>query len=134
VAIVDACARPNLGVCVDVWHHTRSSGAVALAPVVPASMIHCVQLNDGPLVPVDPDYKDDCLRNRLAPGAGEMDVAGFATQVREMGVDLPWTVEVCRGDDELTERRGRTHALRCVAAARAVLREARLAHDSSRTT
>ena len=77
VAIVEACGRANVGVCVDVWHHTRSSGAVALAPSVAAPMVRCVQLNDGPLVPVDPDYKTDCLRNRLAPGDGEMDVAGL---------------------------------------------------------
>ena len=40
---------------------------VALAPSVPASMIRCVQLNDGPLVPEEPDYKTDCVRNRWHP-------------------------------------------------------------------
>jgi sugar phosphate isomerase/epimerase len=134
VAVVDACGRPNVGVCIDLWHHTRSSGAVPLAPSVAAPMIRCVQLNDGPLVPVDPDYKTDCLRNRLAPGEGEMDVAGFVAQLTAMGVDVPWTVEVCRDDEELTDRRGRTHALRCINAARAVLSETRLAQDSPRTT
>ena len=134
VAIVQACGRANVGVCVDVWHHTRASGAVELAPVVPASMIRCVQLNDGPLVPVDPDYKPDCLRNRLAPGEGEMDAAGFTQQLAAIGVDLPWTVEVCRDDDELADGRGRIHALRCVAATRAVLDAACGAQDSPRTT
>jgi sugar phosphate isomerase/epimerase len=134
VAVVTGCGRSNVGVCVDLWHHTRSSGAVALAPSVAASMIRCVQLNDGPLVPVDPDYKTDCLRNRLAPGEGEMDVAGFVAELTAMGVDVPWTVEVCRDDDELTDGRGRTHALRCIDAARAALREGRLAQDSPRTT
>jgi sugar phosphate isomerase/epimerase len=126
VAIVEACGRGNVGVCVDVWHHTRSSGAAELAPLIAAPMIRCVQLNDGPLVPVDPDYKNDCLRNRLAPGAGEMDVAGFVAELTAMGVDVPWTVEVCRDDEELTDGRGRTHALRCIAATRSVLSESRL--------
>ena len=130
VAVVEACGRGNVGVCVDVWHHTRSSGAVALAPWVPAPMVRCVQLNDGPLVPVDPDYKTDCLRNRLAPGTGEMDVAGLVEQLMAMGVEVPWTVEVCRDDEELTGGRGRTHALRCIDAARAVLS----GQDSPRTT
>jgi sugar phosphate isomerase/epimerase len=134
IAIVAACGRANVGVCVDVWHHTRSSGAVELAPSVPATVIRCVQLNDGPLVPVDPDYKTDCLRNRLAPGAGEMGVVGLVEQIMAMDVDVPWTVEVCRDDEELTGGRGRTHALRCVDAARTVLSAARLAHDSPRTT
>ena len=130
VATVEACGRANVGVCVDVWHHTRASGGVALAPSVAAPMIRCVQLNDGPLVPVDPDYKSDCLRNRLAPGTGAMDVAGLVEQLIAMGVEVPWTVEVCRDDEELTGGRGRTHALRCVDAARAVLN----GQDSPRTT
>ncbi|HZI45119.1 MAG TPA: sugar phosphate isomerase/epimerase family protein [Ilumatobacter sp.] len=130
VATVEACGRANAGVCVDVWHHTRSSGGVALAPSVAAPMIRCVQLNDGPLLPVDPDYKSDCLRNRLAPGTGAMDVAGLVEQLIAMGVEVPWTVEVCRDDEELTGGRGRTHALRCIDAARAVLN----GQDSPRTT
>jgi sugar phosphate isomerase/epimerase len=130
VATVEACGRANAGVCVDIWHHTRSSGGVALAPSVAAPMIRCVQLNDGPLLPVDPDYKSDCLRNRLAPGTGAMDVAGLVEQLIAMGVEVPWTVEVCRDDEELTGGRGRTHALRCIDAARAVLN----GQDSPRTT
>jgi sugar phosphate isomerase/epimerase len=125
LAVVGECGRPNLGVCVDVWHHTRSAGAVPLAPSTPASAIRCVQLNDGPLVPVDADYKHDCLRNRLAPGDGEMDVVGFAAELMQMGVDVPWTVEVCRDDEEFVGGRGRTHAIRCIEATRAVLDEAR---------
>jgi len=125
VAVVDACGRPNVGVCVDVWHHCRASGGVPLAGSVPAEIVRCVQLDDGPLQPVDADYKVDCLRNRLAPGDGEMDVVGFAAQLMAIGVDLPWTIEVCRDDAELVEGRGRSHALHCVAATRAVLAEAR---------
>ncbi len=136
VAVVNACDRPNVGVCVDVWHHYRASGGVALAGTVPAAAIRCVQLDDGPLQPVDADYKVDCLRNRLAPGEGEMDVAGLAAQVMAMGADVPWTIEVCRDDAELTDGHGRAHALRCVTATRAVLAEARarVVQDSPRTT
>jgi sugar phosphate isomerase/epimerase len=136
VAVVTACGRPNLGVCADVWHHTRASGGVGLTGSVPAEMVACVQLDDGPIQPLEDDYKLDCLRNRLPPGAGEMDVAGFAAQLMAMGVDVPWTIEVCRDDSELTGDRGRAHVLRCVDSTRAVLREARgrLTQDSSRTT
>jgi sugar phosphate isomerase/epimerase len=136
VSVVEACGRSNLGVCVDVWHHTRSSNGVALAPSVPSSMIRCVQLNDGPLVPVDPDYKTDCLRNRLAPGEGEMGLVDFVDQFATMGVDIPWTIEVCRDDAELVDGRGRAHVLRCVNATRAVLAEsrARRGQDSPRMT
>ena len=40
-----ACGRPNVGVCVDVWHHTRSRSAVPLAPSVRGA--------DDPLRPVE---------------------------------------------------------------------------------
>jgi sugar phosphate isomerase/epimerase len=135
-AIAAACGRPNVGVCVDIWHHTRASGGVELASAVAPAMVRCVQVDDGPLIPVEPDYKLDCLRNRLAPGEGEMDVARRLAELMTMGVDVPWTIEVCRDDAELAEGRGRAHVLRCVAATRAVLSEARarLAQDSARIT
>jgi sugar phosphate isomerase/epimerase len=134
-AIAAATGRANAGVCVDIWHHTRAAGGVPLAGSVPAAAVRCVQLDDGPLEPVEADYKIDCLRNRLAPGTGEMDVVGRMTELLAMGVDLPWTVEVCRDDAELAGRNGREHALRCVGATRDVLAEARarLAQDSPRT-
>jgi len=111
-AVAAACGRANVGICVDIWHHTRASGGVELAGSIAAPMVRCVQLDDGPLVPVEPDYKLDCLRNRLAPGEGEMDVARRLAELITMGVDVPWTIEVCRDDDELVGELGRAHALR----------------------
>jgi sugar phosphate isomerase/epimerase len=120
LAVVAAVGRPHVGICVDVWHHRRVSGAVPVASI-PGAAVRCVQLDDGPLAPVEPDYKIDCVRNRWAPGTGEMDVAGLVGDLIDNGVDVPWTVEVCRGDDELTEGRGRAHVLESVAATRALL-------------
>jgi sugar phosphate isomerase/epimerase len=120
VEMVTACGRSNLGVCVDVWHHRRASDHEPIT-TVPASLIRCVQLDDGPMRPVDDDYKADCVRNRWPPGTGEMEVAAFVSTLSEMGVDVPWTVEVCRGDDELTDGRGYDHVVRCVEATRSVL-------------
>lgn len=135
-AVATATGRTNVGVCVDVWHHARAAGGVPLAGSLAPAMVRCVQLDDGPLVPDEPDYKLDCLRNRLAPGTGEMGVAGRVAELLAMGVDVPWTVEVCRDDAELAGVHGREHALRCVAATRAVLAEGRalLDQDSPRTT
>jgi sugar phosphate isomerase/epimerase len=121
VAIATATGRSNVGVCIDVWHHRRGPAQPDLASSVPAELVRCVQLNDGPVVPEDPDYKTDCVRNRWPPGAGEMDVAGFVAEIRAMDVDVPWTVEVCRGEDTLAGDAGRQHVLRSVAATRAVL-------------
>ncbi|HTH06652.1 MAG TPA: TIM barrel protein [Ilumatobacteraceae bacterium] len=134
-AVAAATGRPNAGVCVDIWHHTRAAGGVALDGAVAPAMVRCVQLDDGPLVPDEPDYKLDCLRNRLAPGTGEMDVVGRMAELLKMGVDVPWTIEVCRDDAELAGGHGREHALRCVAATRDVLVAARagVGQDSPRT-
>jgi sugar phosphate isomerase/epimerase len=120
LAVVTACGRPNTGICVDVWHHRRASNHIAVADL-PADLVRCVQLNDGPMVPVDDDYKRDCLRNRWYPGTGEMEVATFVADLRSIGVKLPWTIEVCRGEDELDQGRGHAHVLRAVAATRDVL-------------
>jgi sugar phosphate isomerase/epimerase len=134
-AIAGATGQANAGVCVDIWHHTRAAGGVPLAGSVAPASVRCVQLDDGPLEPVQPDYKTDCLRNRLAPGTGEMDVVGRVTELLSMGVDVPWTVEVCRDDAELAGGHGREHALQCVGATRKVLvaARARLDQDSPRT-
>ncbi len=120
LAMVAACGRPNVGVCVDVWHHRRAAHDVAIASI-PPSTIRCVQLNDGPLQPEEADYKTDCVRNRWPPGTGEMDVATLVGELIAVGVDVPWTVEVCRGDDELSDGRGHAHVLRCVAATHELL-------------
>jgi sugar phosphate isomerase/epimerase len=125
VAAVTACGRANVGVCVDIWHHRRASDMVDLT-TIPASLVRCVQMNDGPRVPEHPDYKVDCVRNRWAPGTGEMDAVGFAASLMAMGVDAPWTLEVCRDAAELTDGRGYAHVQRSVAALRDVLERARL--------
>jgi sugar phosphate isomerase/epimerase len=124
VDVVTACGRSNLGVCVDVWHHRRASNHVDVARI-PPTLIRCVQVNDGPMTPAEPDYKTDCVRNRWAPGTGEMEVDQVVATLLAMGVDAPWTVEVCRGDDELTEGRGHAHVQRCVEATRLVLERVR---------
>ena len=52
-------------------------------------------MGDGTLLPEDPDYYEDCLANRVPPGSGEMDVAGFVATIRASGADIPWSLEVC---------------------------------------
>ncbi|WP_116997219.1 sugar phosphate isomerase/epimerase family protein [Desertimonas flava] len=94
-AIVEAADRPNGGVCVDIWHHERGANDLGAIRDLPAELIMGVQMSDGPRRPVDPDYYTDCLRNRLAPGDGEFDVAGFVGALREAGSTVSWSLEVC---------------------------------------
>jgi sugar phosphate isomerase/epimerase len=122
--IVEAADRPNGGVCLDLWHHVRGADDPLLIERVPVERIHAVQMNDGPRRPVgDVDYKDDCLRNRLAPGEGEMDAVGFVRRLNERGVAVPWSLEVC--DDSVWDGPATSHAIRCADAMRSVLASAR---------
>lgn len=93
--IIEAADRPNGGMCVDIWHHTRGADDLAAIAELPGEMITGIQMSDGPLRPDNPDYYTDCLTNRVAPGAGEFDVTGFVAAVRGTGTTAPWALEVC---------------------------------------
>lgn len=117
VTLVRAVGRPNAGVCVDVWHHRRGGSAGVIAGVVAPHEVLAVQVNDGTRAPAEPDYKTDCLVNRLPPGGGELDCGELLHQLAALGVDVPWTLEVCRDAD----REHTTHVAACAAGLRSVL-------------
>jgi sugar phosphate isomerase/epimerase len=94
-AIAEAADRANGGICVDIWHHERGVDDLAAIAALPAELIQCVQMNDGPKVPDDPDYYTDCLSNRVPTGDGEFDVAGFIAALRAAGSTVNWSPEVC---------------------------------------
>ncbi len=91
--IVEDASRPNGGVCVDVWHVERGSRDLDELARLPGELITGVQVNDGTIEPLDPDYYTDCLAHRVAPGDGEMRVAEILAIVRASGSTVPWSVE-----------------------------------------
>jgi sugar phosphate isomerase/epimerase len=93
--LVDRAARPNIGLCVDSWHVFRGAGLMSLVGLDPA-IVSGVQLNDGPLDPVDDDYLFDCLHHREAPGEGEFDLRAFMSLLPP---SAPVSIEV--PDDDL---------------------------------
>jgi sugar phosphate isomerase/epimerase len=93
--IVERADRSNGGVCVDVWHHRRGLNDIDAILAIPPSRITGVQLNDGPLTQELDDYKDDCLRRRVAPGRGDFNVVDFVRALLDHGVTVPWSAEVC---------------------------------------
>jgi len=93
--IVETAARPNGGICVDIWHHERGARDLAAIAALPGEMITGVQLNDGTLLPEHPDYYTDCLVNRRPPGDGEFDLRGFIDAIRSTGSTAPFSLEVC---------------------------------------
>ena len=120
--IVEAADRPNGGVCVDIWHHTRGANNLELIQAIGAERITGIQMNDGTLVPQRPDYLQDCLRNRVAPGDGEFGAVNFVGALIDMGVSVPWALEVC--NDSVWGRPGQDHAMQCADGMRAVLAQA----------
>ena len=62
---------------------------------LPGELVVGVQMSDGPRQPENADYYTDCLTNRLPPGKGEFDLAGFIDVVRSTGSTAPWSLEVC---------------------------------------
>ena len=109
--IVERADRPNGGVCVDFWHHQRGAGDLALIEAIPGEKLVGIQVSDGPLEPTLDDYLDDCLRTRVPPGEGEMDVAGFVDAVRSTGTTAPWALEVC--NEAAWETDGAAFVLAC---------------------
>jgi sugar phosphate isomerase/epimerase len=94
-AIVEAVGRSNAGYCADIWHHERGANDLAMIRALDPSKIFAVQMNDGPSTRVHDDYKTDCLASRLPPGEGTFNSTGFLRTLRDMGVNAPFSLEVC---------------------------------------
>ena len=120
--IVEAADRPNGGVCVDIWHHARGANNLELIQAIGADRITGIQMSDGTRVPQRPDYLQDCLRNRVAPGDGEFGAVDFVGALIDMGVSVPWALEVC--NDSVWGSPARDHAIRCADGMRTVLAQA----------
>ena len=127
LAIVEQADRPNGGVCVDIWHHARGANDLDLIRSIPPELITGVQMSDGTRTPALADYKDDCLRNRVPPGDGEFGAVGFVRTLLDLGVDVPWSLEVC--NDDVWGRPGADHVRAVADAMRDVLAQARDVHD-----
>lgn len=92
--IVEAAARPNGGICVDIWHHERGARDLDAIAALPGELITGIQLNDGTRTPEHPDYYTDCLANRRPMGEGEFDIAAFLDAVRSTGTQAGWSLEI----------------------------------------
>jgi sugar phosphate isomerase/epimerase len=109
--IVTLADRANGGVCLDIWHHERGAADLAQIAAIPAERIMAIQMSDGSLVAEKPDYLEDTQTNRVPPGDGEFDVAGFVAAITASGATVPWSLEVC--DDDAWETDGFDHVARC---------------------
>ena len=96
--IVEAADRPNGGLCVDIWHHTRGSNDLAMLSRLPGEKVMAIQINEGAAAPVYDDYYTECLKSRLPVGEGSFDVTGFIRTLDGIGANVPWALEVPNAD------------------------------------
>ena len=97
--LAERTGRANVGVQADIWHHVRGANDWALLERVPRERIIAVQIDDGPITPIDADYLTDTIHHRCIPGEGEFDLRRFLSIVHPAGSTVPLSVEVI--DDDL---------------------------------
>ncbi len=121
VGVVTGAGRPNGGLCIDSWHLYRGGGDERSLEQVPADLVLVVQLDDGPVQPVDSHYLVDTMHHRQLPGEGELPLSAFLGVLRRTGVRAPVSVEVL--SDTLDARAPAEVAALAADATRRVLRE-----------
>lgn len=93
LAIVRGADRPNGGVLLDLWHHTRGPDAGVLPPELEASDLLGVQLADTAAEPWA-NVRDECMHHRLLPGDGTALLSRTLRELAERGPLPPVGVEV----------------------------------------
>ena len=93
-SIIRLADRPNLSMCLDIWHLYRNDLPLShLDDLWP--YISTLQINDGTLLCEYPeDLREDCLRNRRIPGLGEFDLVGLFRERNAHRADSTFSIEV----------------------------------------
>lgn len=120
--IVRLSNAPNAGVLVDSWHLYRGTGDEGEVRAVPPDRIVALHIDDGDAVQVGTPL-EDTLHRRRVPGEGTFPLVDYVRMLDEMGVRVPFGVEVI--SDELQALPAAEAARRTVGGTRRVLAEAR---------
>ena len=91
--------RPNFGLLLDAMHFFRSGAMLDDLPAIDPALIRYAQLCDTPAGGPGDDYMNEAMFARLAPGEGELPLAGF---VAALPHDIPLGLEVPMRDWALT--------------------------------
>lgn len=93
-AIIALADRPNLSMCMDVWHLYRMGLPLSHLDGL-WRYISTVQFNDGTIECLHPeDLREDCLLNRRIPGDGEFDLVGLVRARNAQRPDSTFSIEV----------------------------------------
>lgn len=120
--LVEEAGAANSGIVLDAYHFHRAGITAAELAALPPASIASVQLNDMHAQPVG-SAAEDALEHRLAPGAGDIDLAGWLQSLAAIGADVPIAVEAM--SRELDALPIDAAAMRAASGARAVLAAAR---------
>ena len=124
-AVVQAAGCDNAKLLLDSWHYIRANQPVDLAVLegIPAEKIVSVQINDVQAHPYAKSIlRDESMHDRMLPGTGCGNTAGFVKLIRDKGV-RPAVVGVEVISDEILSRGVAQAAKDNYEAARAVLEE-----------
>jgi sugar phosphate isomerase/epimerase len=91
--VVRIADRPNGGLNVDTWHCARTGTTAEDLRALPGECVLAIQLDDAPERAED-NLIDATLHDRLLPGEGELDLAGYLGALGDIGVRAPVGVEV----------------------------------------
>lgn len=94
VELVTAAGNPNGGLAVDSWHLAKGGTAHCdIARILPLDKVFLVELADG-ILDSELSLSDDAIYERLPPGDGELDTAGFVVAMHDLGYRAHWGVEI----------------------------------------
>ncbi len=94
IDIVQAVGNPHGGLCVDVWHTSRSGTSHSeLADMLPLEKVFAAELSDGGAEAPESIWDDETNQRRL-PGDGAFDVAGFVVALHDLGYRGHWGIEI----------------------------------------
>lgn len=89
-AVLKTAGCENSGLILDSWHWIRSGHPydVEILKEIPASKIIAIQLNDVQPHPYASSIlRDESMHDRMMPGTGAGNTAGFLNMIREKGVN-----------------------------------------------
>jgi sugar phosphate isomerase/epimerase len=89
--VVERADCNNGGLMVDSWHFHRSKSSLSLLASIPGDRIFSIQLSDAALE-VEADLSIGMV-NRLMPGDGAVDFAGFMQALKATGTKAPIGIE-----------------------------------------
>ena len=104
--VVKASGCENAMLILDTWHWVRANQPIDLEVIkdIPADKIVSIQINDVWDRPYAKSIlRDESMHDRLAPGTGAKDTAGFVKMIKDAGID-PKVVGVEVISDEILGR------------------------------